>query len=521
MDFTLRNDGADTEAGVMLPYVFYNIEQERPLRFFDPVFGGNLKTTAVPMTLVYPGQASFCLTAAAGDAATIACGLFDSEQRRVVLRHTPAVHNGQIRFNLERVFIGSGQEIKLPTLFICVAGTWGEAFLPYRKWFNETFPRVAPRPSWLSDGGFNECRKAHCLVPYKPFPAPSGVLGFDNEQRLRSFDEIKAEIDEAFEMGEKNNFSPLFYQFGWWERMATFSGLYAFDSFCGDYTKAHSFTRQSVDYIHARGGKVYLYTNIISAGDETDAYGEHPELFARDAAGFPLYNSGYPMLMFCPGAPGMREYWRRNVDYILKDMDADGLFLDQVCGGFPPQYCYCEAHDHSHPDTYGADMIELVKHIRAYAKSIKPDCYVGGELMLDSRSVLLDETHGYGYTGPPDYAAALDRGEPMPEYYIFAKYICPDLFSSFGSCVMDGSAGSNGDSVWLDNRKCFEAGITPCATDERDSVAYLFGPAEGRAVLAVRSAKPCGIKATLPDKTTVSVETNGIEPVYEPLRYNV
>ena len=514
ISFELTNSGADAEVGVMLPYAFYHIEQERPLRFFDPTFGGVLKTAAVPIGRTYPGPASFCLTAAVGEKAAIATGLLDGEQRRVMIRHTPSVHYGQIRFALERVLVKSGQTVALPMQYIKAAPTWAEAFEPYKTWFNEMFPRVAPRSEWLASGKYIETRLAHCLVPFEPFKAPSGVLIFDNEGPARSIETIKAEIDQAFERGAKEGYTPLFYQYGWWEAMASFKGLFAFDSHCGDYTKRHDYAKKSVEYIHQKGGKVYLYTNFISIGDESEIYREHPDLLARDKAGFPQYNAGYPMLMLCPGAPGIRDYWRRVVDCILTEIGADGIFLDQVCGGHSPQYCYCEAHHHAHPDTYGVDAIELVKHILDYAKSVKPDCYVGGELMLDSRSVLLDETHGYGYSGPPDYAAAVERGEPMPEYYVFAKYLCPGLYSSNGS-VMDGASGRGGQEIWRDYRPCFEAGVTPCATDTPDAIAYLYGPANGKSVLAARSAKAGVVKVTLPDGSKVAVETLGLEPVYQ------
>ncbi len=139
------------------------------------------------------------------------------------------------------------------------------------------------------------------------------------------------------------------------------------------------------------------------------------------------------MLMFCPGAPGMREYWEENLRYILCTLDADGLFLDQVCGGFPSQYCFDPEHQHAHPDSYGQDFYRLVDFIAERARQLKPDCYVGGELMLDSRGVLLDEAHGWGYSGPrstPPTTLAEQRHIPPAEYYIFTRYLVPPSTAS-------------------------------------------------------------------------------------------
>ena len=508
---TVENTGADIEARVGYPYLCYHFDQQQPARIFNPLFGGVLEATTIPFDISYPGPASFCLTAAAGLQSAVAMGVFDTEQRRIVIRHIPAWMDGQIRFVLERVLVKRGECLELPAQFIAVGRDWAEAMAPYRAWVGETFTRTRTRPAWWMNEPFTETRKAHCLAPFQPPDAVPGIWIFDNEGRPRTFADLKAEVDDAAREGEERGYKPLFFQFGWWQAMAEIGGVFMFDSVCGDYHEAHALTKQVIDYIHEKGLRTYLYTNAIAAGDESTVFRTRPELFVRDPAGFHVYNAGYPMLMFCPGAPGMRDYWEEILQYVLCTLDADGLFLDQVCGGFPSQYCFAQEHHHAHPDTYGQDFYQLVDFIAERARQIKPDCYVGGELTLDSRGLLLDEAHGWGYSGPrstPPATQEAQRSTPPAEYFIFMRYLCPQVYSQRGGTeadMMNGAAGSHAFPLWQQYRTIFESGVRPCHVNPCGAIAYLFGPQDGLVLLALRAHGEIGeVEITLPEGTHLS-----------------
>ena len=492
MTFSLSNDGADVEVRFAYPYLFYHFEPAQPVRIFNPTFGGVLESSISPICQDYPGPATFCLTAAAGIARTLAAGLFNAEQRHVVIRHIPAGQDGQIRFVCERVLVRRGASVQLPEEFLRLGSDWADAFAPYRAFAQAAFPRRRERPRWLSEGNFTETRKAHCIAPVHPPEAVAGIWIFDDQGQPRTLDFLKKEVDEAFADGLAKGYTPLFYQFGWWQSMATLRGLFMFDSVCGDYTAAHAVTREIIAYIHARGGRTYLYTNAISLGDESDTFRQRPGLLARDAAGFPMQNAGYPMYMMCPGAPEARAYWEEILRCVLIELDADGIFLDQVGGGFASCYCYAKDHHHEHPDRYGADFIELVDFIARRSRELKPDSFIAGELVLDARSPLLDETHGVGYshiTSKPPETAALRAATKPAEYYIFTKYLTPQIHSSvhLRGHVMNGAAGSHAWAEWQQHRDVFASTVATCVTEPAGALAYLFGPLAGRAVLAVRT----------------------------------
>lgn len=535
MTFSLRNEGADVEVRFAYPYLFYHFELAQPVRIFNPTFGGILESSITPICQDYPGPATFCLTAAAGNTFTLAAGLFNAQQRHIVIRHIPAGQDGQIRFVCERVLVRRGMNVQLPEKFLRVGSDWADAFAPYRAFAETAFPRRRERPQWLTNGNFTETRKAHCIAPVHPPEAVAGIWIFDDQGQPRSLEFLKAEVDEAFADGAAKGYTPLFYQFGWWQSMTTLRGLFMFDSVCGDYTAAHAVTRDIIAYIHARGGRTYLYTNAISLGDESDTFRQRPGLLARDAAGFPMQNSGYPMYMICPGSPEARAYWDEILRFVLIELDADGIFLDQVGGGFASCYCYAKDHHHEHPDRYGTDFIELVDFIGSRARELKPDSLIAGELVLDARSPLLDETHGVGYshiTAKPPETVELRAATKPAEYYIFTKYLTPQIHSSvhLRGHVMNGAAGSHAWEEWRQYREILSSTVTTCVTEPAGALAYLFGPIAGRAVLVVRTHGearqirvhlPVGMKACEPSSAAIANADDGwvslkasVEPCY-------
>jgi Domain of unknown function (DUF6259) len=492
MGFTLDNEGDDVEVRVTYPYVFYHFDRAQRVRIFNPLFGGVLEPSNTTFNQDYPGQATFCLTAAAGTDQTVAVGLFNAEQRHVIIRHVPAHTEGQIRFICERILIRRGEALDLPALFIRIGANWADAFTPYRDFAASAFPRRRKRPDWLEKGNFTMTMKAHCIAPFYPPAMATGVWIFNNEGTLRTVESLKQEVDEACADGVEKDYTPLFYQFGWWRGMAEIRGLMMFDSTTGDYTEAHHLTREIINYIHAKGARTYLYTNAISVGDESRVFRDQSDLLIRDASGNRVQNGGFPLYMLCPGAPGAKDYWDAILQFILRDLKADGIFLDQVGGGFPACYCYAKDHQHDHPDCYGRDFIQLLEFISRRAQEIKADSILVGELVLDSRSPLLDETHGPGYariTAKPPLTLE-ERTVSIPdEYYIFTRYLTPQIFSSAKNWadMMDGAAGSHAWPEWRDARRIFESSVRPCATDPSGALVYLFGPVEGKAILAIRT----------------------------------
>ena len=136
---------------------------------------------------------------------------------------------------------------------------------------------------------------------------------------------------------------------------------------------------------------------------------------------------------------------------------------------------------------------------------MKPNCMIAGELVQDSRGNLLDEAHGYGYNLPkssPPAALNVQRSTPPAEAYIFTRYLCPEIYTQASSAVsdlMNGSAGHYREEIWRSYRRVFESVVQPCRVEPVGGLAYLFGPQDGAAILAVRAHGEIGpVNITLP-----------------------
>ncbi len=512
LDVLIKNE---TEQAIDLkfsyPYVLYVMDDD-DVRVFDPTFGGVMDRIRWATCNTYPGRASFCMNASASANQAVAAGLYNKEQLITTLRNCSGGREGHMRITLEKLTIKAHSSLQLPTMFICFGDNWAKAFEPYRAYIHRTFVKQNPKPLWMDNERFTQSRAGHCLSPFNPPEKAAGIWMFSERNTVRTYESVKDEIDKAIQKGEQEGYRPLFYQFGWWENLTRLQGLYMFDSLCGDYTAAHETAKRIVDYIHQRGFRTYLYTNAIAAGDETDVFLNHPELFVHNQDGLPVYNDLLPMYLFCPSAPEIRDYWDEVLKYILIDMDADGVFLDQICGATPPALCYDTSHNHPNTYSYGADIVELIAYIRTKAKTLKPDCCVMGELVLDSRSVYLDESHGYGYSSiwstPPEDRELLVNRVPS-EYYIFTRYLCPYIYTQIGSSkddLINGAAGSYADDLWREYQQVFESGVYPCKCEPAGAVAYLFGGENETHILAVKSDGDIGqVTVTLPDGKRMEV----------------
>lgn len=508
LKMTITNQGKSDElVAVRYPMVHYFIKDDSTLRVLDPTFGGVLEPkTPYPMVdVTYPGYASFCATLVTGKDKALGIALLNKEQRSAHIRHLPARPAGQMSIELDRVLVKAGESVELPSAYVASGTDWGEVLQPYRDWFQEAFPPKMNIPEWYETGEYALTHTAHCLVPSYPPDAAPGIWVFDPAFKQRTIADLQKDVDRGVEATAKSGYKPLFYLFGWWKMMESFQGLHMFDAVCGDYTEGHELAKQAVKYIHSKGGKTFLYTNFISAGEESRLFREQPGLFARNEDGEPVRNASYPMYLFCPGSPEIRAYWDKVLHYILKEMDTDGIFLDQLGGGTPSPKCTDPTHNHKHPDSYGEEFLTLVEYVSKKAKEIKPDAIVCCELIDDVRSQYIDIVQGFGYARPKDMTFSSPKqaaDTPPNEYMVFLKYINPfaNMFPGNSDNVALGSPGYPSDKIYMKYKAQFKSSLRPCKTNPVGAMAYLYGPVNGEAILTVKAwADIKDVAVTLPD----------------------
>lgn len=501
-----HNDGAQHEVAIRYPVMYYRFPEGTPLREFDPNYGGVLEKRSHWVDRCYPGAASLCASFVTAPRQALGMAVRDEAQRRIRIYHVPGEISGQMSMELERVLLPAGETLELPSAYIVWGQTWGDVLRPYREHILATTRRAQPFSAWYWDGNWIENRYAHCLAPMHPTKATTaGMWSFDIACNPQTLEQLRGEMDEAFAKFATRGLKPLFYHFGWWKAMTRCRGQFLFDTVAGDYDEGgHELIKPAIEYSHSKGGKAFVYTNFISAGEDSQVFREHPEFFAHDAAGFPIRNGEYPMYMFCPGVPGLRDYWDRVLRTILVDVDADGLFLDQVGGGTPTVYCYDPSHQHAHPDTYGRDFLDLLDWVCRRAREIKPDCFIGGELTGDIRSMWCDQMQGVGYshTKPVSFASPEEAAATAPgEHFAFMSFVNPEIahLPAGPDYLARGCPGQPDNPLWQQYRDIFRAGLQPCLTDPLGAMAYLFGPVNGEAILATLALEDIGeITVNLP-----------------------
>ncbi len=485
----LVNRGRERELAVRYPVVQYRFPEGAALREFDPLFGGVLEKKSIWIERWYPGNASLCASFVTSPDQSLGLAIRNDQQRRVRLYHLPADTTGYMSMELERVLIRTGESLDLPGAYIGWGAIWADVLRPYREWLLATYQRPLPMSDWYWNGNFIENRYAHCVAPTPPSNAPNGVWTFDNRRPPQRIGDLKAEMDKAFDLFATRGLKPLFYQFAWWKAMGTQPGTFVFDAVNGDNLEHHELIGPLIDYSHSRGGRTFLYTNFIAAGEDTRLFREHPDFFARDPGGQPIRNASYPMYMLCPGAPGLRDYWDAVLRHMLVELDADGVFLDQVGGGAPNAYCYDPSHHHAHPDAYGRDYLDLLAFVARRARELKPDCFIGGELTSDIRSLWCDQMQGVGYSQPKELAVTSPEAAaatPPAEHFAFMSFINPEIahLPAGPDYMARGCPGFPDQALWRRFKPVFRSGLQPCRATPVAAMAYLFGPVNGEAILA-------------------------------------
>lgn len=101
--------------------------------------------------------------------------------------------------------------------------------------------------------------------------------------------------------------------------------------------------------IHELGGKVLLYVNAMCiARDSADFQDSAHEYAVRTGqAKVDSFGDGFllhPLAIMCNQVEAWRDAVKRNIRYVVLELKADGLYLDQI--GSPPRECYAGSHRH-------------------------------------------------------------------------------------------------------------------------------------------------------------------------------
>jgi len=104
---------------------------------------------------------------------------------------------------------------------------------------------------------------------------------------------------------------------------------------------------ESVAKVNAKGGGVFFYINAHSydrASEDFDEYGSKWAVKKRDGDYSHEVYATSKLIRMCNSADGWREKIKHNIKYLIKEIGAKGVYIDQL--NVIPKVCYDESHDH-------------------------------------------------------------------------------------------------------------------------------------------------------------------------------
>ena len=201
--------------------------------------------------------------------------------------------------------------------------------------------------------------------------------------------------------------------------------------------------KQGIDYVHQKGGKVFLFLSYALIDHQSDFYKNGPGKsctiksiwgeevpFAETYCGEGTYrkmgNPPMPMYLSCSGSDAWQEKMLDSADRCM-DLGADGVLYD--LGGLPPYFCYDKTHNHKKPslacEEKPARYLALHDHIHARSE----DNLILMEHTVDVYNQHMDIVHGsnsgakkndlielYRYTFPEFVITNRECGQDESDY---------------------------------------------------------------------------------------------------------
>ncbi len=118
-----------------------------------------------------------------------------------------------------------------------------------------------------------------------------------------------------------------------------------------------------VKAVHQLGGQVFFYNNAYSFDKESPDYQSTGKAWAAkkfDGSTYDVRWGSRILTGMCNSAGGWREKVKNNVKYLIEQVKADGVYIDQL--SVPPRVCYDRSHQHQ--ESWILNNVSLIKEIR-------------------------------------------------------------------------------------------------------------------------------------------------------------
>ena len=182
--------------------------------------------------------------------------------------------------------------------------------------------------------------------------------------------------------------------------------------------------KEAIRKVHKANGKVLFYVNALSISMDNSSYTDEGHKYAIHKINGEIDCFGesfltHPLATLCNSVEVWREIIKKNVKYVLLELGADGVYLDQI--GSVPRECYSENHTHSNPwvMNYRLFLSEIRQELK---ESGKEDFVFLTEYPMDAYKDLIDCFLCYSF-----WQSANELCEPAMFRYTFPEVQLIDM----------------------------------------------------------------------------------------------
>ncbi len=326
-------------------------------------------------------------------------------------------------------------------------GDWRDAFNRYSAWVKTWYRPQGPRPRWWRETFNFRQRFLHNWDPL--YDAKTGRFRLEDAlaEARRCFGGM--EYLHLFDWGNCGRYGRIYGRVG--------------DYSPYDYLKGgRAAFRAAIAGVQRRGVHVGLYIEgylLQERGKLGRKFGKQWQLI--DWRGRPRYWPGSTEMMMCPWVKGWREVQAATYAAKVKELDVDGMYLDEF--GFAGSGKDCWSRRHGHPVPGYAVLGErgLSQLVRRRITAVKPAVVLyDEETPCDVNSQILDGSFTY-------HMRCCRQSQPLAPLHPL-RFAVPS-FKTFEILVCDRPTGSwaegvkwaffNGEGLWLEGpgREWFRA----------------------------------------------------------------
>ncbi len=325
-----------------------------------------------------------------------------------------------------------------PTIISATDGDWHRGFEAYRKWVKTWHKPLSPRKQWFREIFNFRQRFLHWLDPLYDHKTGTFQLGRAVEEARREFGGI--DYLHIFDWGNCGAYGRIYGRTG--------------DYSPYDYLKGgREAFRNAIAGVQKQGVPTGLYIEgylLAAKGKLGQAHGKDWQSIGPDGKG--KWWPGNVEMSICAGVPAWREVQASTYQTKVKELDVDGMYIDQFGFANGGKDCYSKKHGHPVPSYCVSTERDTTRIIRERVEKAKKGVAIyTEETPVDVTTPFQDGSFTYAMF-------SAQRTQTLVPINI-ARFAFPD-FKTIEILFCDKPTGSwatgvrwvffNGEAIWLE-----------------------------------------------------------------------